>query len=271
MCLSMKYLSAFLATCFFTVSAGAVEDLVVDRRSDWEAWSFPEGTIDITPAGVVQVGRVRKNINPALDAHTFTYDSPTGPAIGGIRSVGSNPDAADRIIDGNPGTSWAPDPDDPLEDWWVEVDLGRSVPITELRLVFAEEGPPFSDFRVFVSTGDQRFPGTRLKELLYTSVVQTRGPNQEHVFAHLFEAEDKLGHPLTGAMLQYIKIFFDQKVAGAALAEVELVALGDNIARGTLKRGGRSTSGQVTIPVNIFDGLLWTSWRMTNLGADWLQ
>jgi len=72
-------------------------------------------------------------------------------------------------------------------------------------------------------------------------------------------------------MLQYIKIFFDGRTEGAALAEVEVLALGQNIAHGSLVRGGGATSGQVTLPVKIFDGLLWTSWRMTNLGVDWLQ
>ena len=268
----MRHVSALLMTCFLAVSAAAVDDLVVDHRSDWEAWSFPEGTVEITPDGRVQVAHVRKGINPVLDAHTFTYEAVAGGQVtGGIRAVGSNPGAATRIIDGDLGTSWSPDPDDPLEDWWVEVDLGRSVPAIELKLIFAEDGPPFEDFRVFVSTGEERFPGTRLKELRYTAAFHTLGPNQEHVVVHRFDAVDKLGTPLTGEMLQYIKIFFDGEVEGAALAEVELLALGQNIAHGSLARGGGATSGQVTLPVKIFDGLLWTSWRMTNLGVDWLQ
>ena len=261
-----------LAACLAAGPACAVEDLVFERREDWEAWSFPPGTLDIAPDGRVQVARVRKEINPVLNAHTFTYESSTGgPATGGIRSVGSNPAAAFRIMDGDRTSAWAPDPDDPVEEWWIEVDLGRSVPATELRLIFAADGPPFSDFRVFVSTGELRFPGTQIKALSYVPVIQTRGPNEEHEFVHLFEVRDALGRPLTGQLLQYIKIFIDRPVEGAALAELEITALGDNIAQGTLSRGGNAVSGQIAIPVNIFDGLLWSSWKMTNLGTDWLQ
>lgn len=252
-------------------SAGAREDLVIDRRQDWEQWSFPPGVVELTADGSVRSVRVRKRIDAALDAGSFSYESPSGPARGGIRGVGSNPADAPKVLDGDSTTSWAPDPADEVEKGWIELDLGRAVVAQDLRLIFAPEGPPFTEFRVFVATGEPRFPGTSLKALVYTPVVQTLEPNQEHVFEHLFQETDVLGKPLSGRFLQYLKIFFDRKVAGAALAGVEVTALGDNIAQGTIARGGSAVSGQVTLPVDLFDGLLWTGWRMTNLGADWLQ
>ena len=172
-------------------------------------------------------------------------------------------------MDGDPSTSWAPNADDALEDWWIEVDLGRSVAANELKLVFDEAGPPFSDFRIFIASGDLKFSG--LKSLIYTPIVQTQSPNEQQVFTHLFAVADKLGRPLNGRLFQYVRIIFDRKVSGAALAELELRSLGDNIARGTLARGGSATSGQNTNPSGIFDGSLWTLWKMTNLGSDWLQ
>lgn len=259
------------ALCLLALPAGAREDLVIDRRQDWEKWSFPPGVVELTAEGAVRSVRVRKHIDAVLDAGTFSYESPAGPARGGIRAAGSNPQDAPKVLDGDPTTSWAPDPEDEVEKGWIEIDLGRAVVAQSLRLIFAPGGPPFTEFRVFVATGELRFPGTSLKALIYTPVVQTLEPNQEQVFEYQFHEADGLGNPLSGRFLQYLKIFFDRKVEGAALAGVEVVALGDNIAQGTLARGGNAVSGQVTIPVDLFDGLLWTGWRMTNLGADWLQ
>lgn len=260
-----------VALLWWAASARAAGELVIDSQRQWQEWAFPAGTVQLSPGGRVSVGRTRKGTNPALDANTYGYDSPGGPARGGIRAAGSNPAAAALAIDGDRSTMWAPDPADDLAKWWLEVDLGRALPISEIRLVFGEAGPPFSEFRIYVSTGEPRFPGTRLRALNFLPLVRTTSPNEEQVFVQPVESADELGRPLTGALLQYVRIYFDRKVEGAALAEVEVTALGDNIAQGTLQRGGKATSGQVSLPVSIFDGLLWTGWKMTNLGSNWLQ
>ncbi|MFC1526336.1 hypothetical protein ACFL6X_05955 [Candidatus Latescibacterota bacterium] len=249
----------------------AAEDIVIDTRAAWEEWVFPLGTLEMVDPGTVRVAQQLKDINPVLDATHFAYESHTGPATGGIRSAGSNAADAARIIDGDPTTSWAPDASDGLADWWVEVDLGRALPVTEIRLVFDEAGPPFSEFRIFVSDGELRFPGTKLKSLRYDPLSQTVSPNEDYVYTVPVTATDQLGNPLIGQLYQFIKVFVDRPVDGAALAEVEVSALGQNIARGTVERGGQARSGQVSLPVSIFDGLMWTGWKMTNLGSNWLQ
>ena len=78
---------------------------------------------------------------------------------GGVWRAGSTARAAGiaagNIIDGDYQTLWKPDPDAPLEDWWIEVDLGRVVPLTKIRLVFPDEegARPLRDFRVFGTRG----------------------------------------------------------------------------------------------------------------------
>ena len=71
----------------------------------------------------------------------------------GVSRVGSNPSAAANILDGDPDTYWEPDPSDPLDDWWIEVDLGRVAPVDELVLRFVDEelGDPFRQFRVLTA------------------------------------------------------------------------------------------------------------------------
>ena len=59
--------------------------------------------------------------------------------------------------------------------------------------------------------------------------------------------------------------------AAPGLAEIEVIELGENMALGTLARGGSARGGMVALPLNLFDGLMWTNWGMSNLGADWLQ
>ena len=62
-------------------------------------------------------GFIRRDINAVTNAARFG---------GGIHGVGSNPTRAGNLIDGDRTTYWSPDPSALLEDWWIEIDLGRA-------------------------------------------------------------------------------------------------------------------------------------------------
>ena len=66
----------------------------------------------------------------------------------GASRAGSNPHLAKYLVDDDPDTFWEPDPSDPLSSWWVEVDLGRPVPVERLRLQFVDAalGDPFYNY-----------------------------------------------------------------------------------------------------------------------------
>ena len=119
----------------------------VDRPSHWQAWQGAASLVNITDDGIVPI-LVRRDINAALDAHEFSVTTDEGTP-GGV-TVGSNPADAAKVIDGDPTTTWGPDPDDPLRDWWIEVNLGRVVVGKKIVIRFAEEGlgDPFLQFRV---------------------------------------------------------------------------------------------------------------------------
>ena len=119
----------------------------VDRASHWQAWEGASSLVNISADGIVPV-LVRKEINAALDAHEFSVTTGDG-ASGGI-NVGSNPDEAPKAIDGDLTTTWGPDPDDSLKDWWIELNLGRVVVVKKIVIHFADEGDgdPFLQFRV---------------------------------------------------------------------------------------------------------------------------
>ena len=92
---------------------------------------------------------------------------------------GSNPDAAGRIIDGDSATFWQAAPSDAIDDWSVQIDLGRAVLAKEIRLEFPDQdgARPFHQFTVFTATGITSDP---LKDVfLYRPVYLTTQPNQD--------------------------------------------------------------------------------------------
>ena len=133
---------------------------VVDSKEQWERWHAPFKTIRITDEGV-KPAFIRKStlldidgretvvpgINAVLNAWEFG---------GGATVAGSNLGAAPALMDGRLDTWWEPERSDRLEDWWVEVDLGRTVSATRivLRFVGEEFGDPFLHFKVTTSQGE---------------------------------------------------------------------------------------------------------------------
>ena len=103
-----------------------------DSREHWERWRSAAGTIQISDEGVIPTF-VRKStrletdgeetvvpgINAVLNAARFG---------GGIMDAGSNALDAANLMDGRMDTWWEPDRADLLEDWWVQIDLGRNPP-----------------------------------------------------------------------------------------------------------------------------------------------
>ena len=122
-------------TSFVTSFTADAEQLRYHTARDWSQWTLPLGAVSVSPSGSIQPVRVRKNINAALDAVALG---------GGIRRVGSNPIDAPTVLDGDPRTGWAPDSTDDPENWFVEIDLGRSVSARSISLTFADDAPPFS-------------------------------------------------------------------------------------------------------------------------------
>ena len=219
------------------------EIFTIDTKKQWEEWKFPQGVVTLTPDGRVQMGSVRKDINAALDARQFTYERDGTQFSGGIRSVGSNEGDANKVLDGDLKTFWAPEPDVDVKQWRIEVDLGRAVTATKLRLVFTEERNTFRNFKVFVSDGVPKFPGSALKDLDYELVFQTQKPNEDRILEIVFSERDLAGRPLLGKVFQYIRVVALDKVEQPGLAELEVHTLGENIALSTLERGGSVVAG----------------------------
>ena len=165
-------------------------ELVVDRLEHWQTWKMPTHLVRLDSSGTVQVRDFRSVYN-LLEDRSFrrqvdiSSDKPRVMNLDSTRSVdvkgnfkedtagspvfdhflrpgpsraGSNLELAPNLLDGDPTTFWEPDRNRPMEDWWVEISLGRTVPVERLRLQYvnAELGDPFRRLLVFFE--DAQFP-----------------------------------------------------------------------------------------------------------------
>ena len=252
----------------------------VNSQAQWRQWQFPKGAIELTSDGSIKPVKFEQFTNVALDAGEFVHQLKQGDVRGGVWQVGSGTATASRIIDGSMETFWRPDQNASVDEWWLEIDLGRAVAVKEIRLHFPDrEGArPLRQFRVFGSSG--KFQSILADVFSFDLIGGTTKWNEETLISYPVafgeatklvlrlsdasisgaadisaSAEREGGSPdqIDGtttvgsqdqdsstafAMLQYIRIVVDVKSEDAALAEVEVISFGENIAAGTQERGG---------------------------------
>ena len=251
----------------FAAVAASSETLTFQGQDAWATWQAPFGLTEVGENGQLQLVKFRKDINAVADAHRFSYESKSrGRTTGGIWEAVSNPADADNIIDGDLQTFWRPDPADAVEDWAIEIDLGRAVLAREIRLTFPDEegARPFRQFTVYGSTG------TRISVqddmVMLEPLFRTTRPNaaSEIVIPLGFTARDTVLQLDEGLgidpvvknnyrVIQRIRIEAEEKTPDAALAEIEVRGIGDNISIGTMQRG-RFVNGINSVdPQNLFD------------------
>ena len=111
----------------------AADRLTISSDRDWNLWTLPGNAVEVS-RGTLTPSFVRRDIDAVANAVDFG---------GGIRDVGSDARNAGNLIDGASDTFWSPDFADLVDDWWIEVDLGRVVSTRTVRLWFdTEESRP---------------------------------------------------------------------------------------------------------------------------------
>lgn len=257
-----------VCVCVFALSAAYAERLVFQGTESWRDWEVPFGLTEVGDQGQLRLVKYRKDIDAVRDAHLFSYESKSkGLVSGGIWEATSNPAAAETIIDGDETTYWQPDPADEVEDWAIEIDLARTVLAREIRLQFPDrEGArPFRQFTVYASTGAR----VSVKEdvVMLEPVFRTTRPNadSEIVIPLSYASRDSAlildeGIEVDPALkngyrvVQRIRIEVEEKSPDAALAEVSVRAIGDNISLGAEQRGSFVNGINSVDPQNLFDG-----------------
>ena len=227
------YLSILGALLLVAQALGA-EELRLGGPDGWSEWKLPGDAVDIAD-GVLKPAFVRQNTDAVQNVALFG---------GGIRGAGTALDLAARLIDGHAETAWTPAAETPLEDWWIEVDLGRVVSARTIRLHFAEGGEPLEFFKVFTSDGEPFFTnaGVAIEGTLRYNNRRLYSFNQDRVIEIDFGLKP----------LKHIRIQADKKTLGAQLSELSVESVGDNLSLGARERGGQiddlTISTQVLTP-----------------------
>jgi len=228
-------LTALLLTT--TASDAPAQDLVFDT-SDFASWQHPQGLVNVTDEGVAV-----KRFGRTFDA-VANIDGHSSITIGSFGSrparSPSNQFSADNIRDQDPTTYWQPNKNDPVQLWWVELDLGRAVVADKIRVIFPDEegARPFSFFSVFTSPGIPVF-GSNQPMVVYDRVGRPINNNSNQVVEFNLQTTG-LGTNAEGAhldlsptmnfdVIRFIRFEAAGATPDAALAEIEVDGIGFNL------------------------------------------
>jgi hypothetical protein len=183
--------------------------VLIEQPEHWQAWQAPAGVRLIDSEGRVEPRFLRGQINAALEASRFTYVNPfvsDDTLQGGIGAAGTARQTAPLILDGDPETYWEPDRQSPLDDWFVEIDLGRAVIARRVVLRFAEEGrgDPFLKFRVMISDG-QRF-GQEQRLRYFRVGLETRPNKEQREYAFEIGPQRPVPEGIEGEIAQMVRV-----------------------------------------------------------------
>ena len=248
--LSCSLLAAGTATVAQQGHRVTTRSVVVNSPAHWQNWDLPTHAVNIEADGAVKPHFFRERYDILDDLETFTrpitfkrrrgqsaifyidstetldvkgeiiLDNKDNPTYSyffrpGISRVGSNPATATNILDDDPTTFWEPDPDAHIDDWWVEVDLGRVVTVDSLILHFVEEdlGDPFFQFRILAAP-DQRPVNENADKISFERVGKTNSPNRDQRQFRFGLAQDRSDPAWHGKMVQTIRIIVSDTRAG---------------------------------------------------------
>ena len=258
------------------------DEIRFDRKADWDTWTFPRSAVAQHDDGSIGLQRVGSAINAVSDARRFQHivKSSKEPIPGGIRFARSGAETVENVIDGRVDTWWQPSQDDLIDDWWFGVDLGRMVYATKICLVFPDTtgARPFRNFSVYISNGERTNPAKDAFQ--FSRVGRTILPNEERIVEFSLQTIDQgsgTGDHLTQsdtldfAGVQYVRFVAEEHQPDVALAEIEVMAIGENVALGSIDRGGSIRVGtDVTNSDGFSDGDHNTKWTVTGKNS-WIE
>ena len=237
------------------------DQVVVNSRNHWQNWTFPPGTLAISPEGAVQAQRIEKNTNAALDIVDYLRFNPPAslgdkdPEIITVADAirgGSNVADVAKVFDGDMSTYWEPAPPsdeiDLASQWWFVVDLGRMVFANKLVVRFVEEGlgDPFLLFEVLFSDGlkPARLQGSGSRS--YEVVLRTLSRNKSQ---RVFEVDliRQVSAP-EGSPVRFVQLLVTgtDGLLGAEITRAEYEALAEG--RGAVQYFKRQLDGR-EVPV----------------------
>ena len=244
--------------------------VTISGRSQWDNWSFPDGTAVISPTGEVRAQKIEKQTNAVSDIVEYLRYNP--PASIGKKEVeditladaikgGSNVENVANVFDGDLSTYW--EPEEPSADrdlasqWWFVADLGRVVFAEKIVVRFAEEeiGDPFLLFEVLVSDG---LKPARLQggdDPAFTTVLRTLSENKTQ---RVFEIDLTRVQPLVDAApVRFVQILVTgtNGLAGREVSKEDYDLLSDDL-RGAVEYYKRQPDGrEVVVEEDLYSAL----------------
>jgi hypothetical protein len=265
--------SAVAMIAWLLSSYAVADEFHFDRLRDWQAWTSPIGAIQLQQDGRVELGFYGTDTDPMDDMSLFSHPTrKSGEVFGGLTAQSNNRDAR-FLADNDHDTWWQPAAGADPDDAWLHIDLGRIVMLKEIRLVFPDTLAlrPFRDFSVFVTEGSTVSSSQDVWR--FNRIFTTTEPNELSEITIPLTTED-LGGVATGENLvtdssldfmpvHYIRFLPHEVGEGAALAEIEVTAIGENIALQTFDRGGTIRSGLNKVE-EIRDGSVDKAWPVVS-------
>lgn len=255
-----RLLRAGLAVLALT-SSGWSQEIRTFRTQDFATWSYPKGLVNVGDE-LVTVRRFGKGYNAVADRNEHATAVVVGEHGKSKLRAGSGLATVNLMADQNPGTWWKPSPEDALETWWVELDLGRAVAASAVRVVFPDTAGarPFAFFSVFTSPGVPLY--TSAEQIVFTRLGRPINNNTARVLefplatynkavttGQYLVTQDSLGFDL----IRFIRFEAAGRNADAALAEIEVDAIGFNL---TTKI---TTDERLAAGLDTWGGYAWTS------------
>ena len=218
-----------------TSTAMWAQNLVIEG-DDFQSWDHPRGLVNVLPHGV-QVKRFGKTFNAVANAGEFSSSIIGQHGVRPVRAP-SNQAQADLVADQNVETRWQPDPADPTQQWWVDVDLGRAVVADKIRVIFPDTvgARPFRFFTVHTSPGIRVF-GTD-DALVFNQLGRPVNNNRSRIVEFDLQTTnvplatgDHLdpGSTLDFEFVRFVRFRAEGRTPDAALAEIEVDGVGFNL------------------------------------------
>ena len=226
----------FIVFLFLLPLSGNSQDIVFEGN-DFSSWDHPNGLVNVTSQGIA-VKQFDKAFNAVANASEFSSTTIGNYGQRFMRAP-SNQSDADLAGDQNYNTWWQPDPNDAVQQWWLELDLKRSVVATKVRIIFPDttDAKPFNFFSVYVSPGIPVFGG-KTKRIVYQRLGRPINNNTSRIVEFDLSTNNVPGatgesfvasETIDFDIVRFIRFEASGITPNAALAEIEVEGIGFNL------------------------------------------
>ena len=239
------------------------DHVLVNTQRHWSNWAFVAGTLEIAPSGEIAPAFVPKDHNAVTDIIQHVQRNTPNATILDAIEAGSNKAAVPNLFDGDETTYWEPDPNSPLRDWWLQVDMGRLINATRIGLRFVPQGQggdPFLQFAVL--TADNADQGNKIAgkvpmHLVYRTPSDNKNQRQFEFDLNRGELINPApGVDFAGDMVRFVQVVVTESDGARAVEvsaeEYEALARRD---RGDVVFYKRVGEGEVEVEEAIYEAI----------------